>query len=70
MVPASATDKMWLTVTYVVLEELQNCESFNLQCLWSTCESSKEAGGRPSPLPLQGCTVGRFTLILGLILTC
>lgn len=30
MVPASATDKMWLTVTYVVLEELQNCESFNL----------------------------------------
>lgn len=30
MVPASAADKMWLTVTYVVLEELQNCESFSL----------------------------------------
>ena len=73
VVPVSATDRTWVTVSHLrdscrgTTELVSHLIS---QYLWSSCISSKEAVGPPSPFPWQGLTVGCFTLTLGLLLTC
>lgn len=73
VVPVSATDRMWLMVSYLCdacRGATELVSQLISQYLWSTCISSKEAVGPPSPFPWQGLTVGCFSLTLGLLLTC